>query len=597
MMNQKNKKNRALAFFVLANVFLFSSLHSNLVAADEWTTWPPRQFLIKSLVHSVNEILNTYHPETGRFGTDPWTCQDQNVIFPLAAAWSIKDRANPYYHDKKLLEVIAKGGEALVDDQDAEGKWIFRKKDNSTWGMIFMPWTYSRWVRAYVLVKDALPRTSRAKWEKGLLLGFSGIRRDEISRVHNIPCHHAMALYIAGLAFKNDEWKRAAWDLQQKVMAAQSPDGYWSENFGPVVSYNMVYLDALGTYYAFSKDPAVPEVLRRSVKFHSAILWSDGTSAAAIDERVIYHKSINIGNVGFTYSPEGRRFVLSQLWKESQGGKKLVSGDYAASLLLYGGQGEVAAPFTMENQTVSAIGQNDAVLVRFAPWEWAFSAYTTKPIQNRWIQDRQNHIDVFHAELGLFAGGGNTKLQPYWSTFTVGDPAFLRHREGEEEPNFLPAIDLKWTADKATIKRSGNPTEMTFAYGDLECSVTLEVMPSGQLAVLTYQAPAGYKVEAHLPFLKIADTIRTAKGAEFTLGEGELVLDGPNIGPHFEFGRLRIVIPETATLRWPAKQHNPYTKDGRSDLSDAKLVLCLPFEKTTRQTVMISVHQQKGSEK
>ena len=124
--------------------------------------------------------LKTYHPETGRFGTEPWVCGDQNVILPLAAAWSIKDPANPYYHDKKLLAVIGKGGEALVDDQDKDGKWIFKKKDLSTWGMIYMPWTYSRWIRAYVLVKDALPKAQREKWEKGLLLGFNGIRQDEI---------------------------------------------------------------------------------------------------------------------------------------------------------------------------------------------------------------------------------------------------------------------------------------------------------------------------------------------------------------------------------------------------------------------------------
>ncbi len=590
-MNQSSKRSgkvRILASFLF---FIFSSLSVWAGVEGKWTKWPPRDFLIKSLVQSVSEILKTYHPETGQFGTDPWICQDQNVIFPLAAAWSIKHPSNPYYHDKKLLAVIAKGGEALVDAQDEEGKWIFRKKDNSTWGMILMPWTYSRWIRAYVLVKDALPPASRAKWEKGLLLGFAGIRKNELARVHNIPCHHAMALYIAGVAFKNEEWKKAAREFQQKVMAEQFPEGYWSENSGPVVSYNMVYLDALGTYYAFSKDPAVPEVLRRSVNFHRAILWSDGTSAAAVDERVIYHRTINIGNVGFTYSSEGRGFILSQLWKETKGGQKLVGGDYAASLLLYGGEGEVAPLPESQAESISVLGKNEAVLVRHSPWEWCFSAYTTKPIQNRWIQDRQNHVDIFHAQTGVFAGGGNTKLQPYWSTFTVGDPAFLRHREGEEEPNFLPPIDLRWTADKAEIVKSGNPTEMVLTYGEIQCTVAIEVLSGGRTLVLTYKAPEGKKVEAHLPFLKIADTIKTAQGVEFKLGEGELVLDALNIGRSFDFGRLHVVIPAGASLRWPAKQHNPYTKDGHSELNDAKLVLCLPFEKTTQNMVMISVYQ------
>ncbi len=592
-MYRSHHQHRVLGSLVLA-LFILSvgGFAAQAAAADPFKAWPPRAFLIKSLVKSVDETLKAYHPETGRFGTEPWVCGDQNVILTLAAAWSIKDPANPYYHDKKLLAVIGKGGEALVDDQDKDGKWIFKKKDLSTWGMIYMPWTYSRWIRTYLLVKDALPKAQREKWEKGLLLGFAGIRRDEINRVHNIPCHHGMALYIAGVAFKNEEWKKAAWDFQHKVMAEQAPEGYWSENFGPVVSYNMVYSESLGVYYYFSKDPAVPEALNRAVKFHAGVLWSDGTSASSIDERVIYHKSINTGNVGFSYSPEGRGFILSQLAKSAAAGSREgVGGDYAAQMLLYGGQGGIVPLPSEQAKGVSVLGDKAAVIVREKPWEWAFSSYTTKPPQNRWIQDRHNYVDIYNAELGLVAGGGNTKLQPYWSTFTVGDPGFLRHLAGQEEPNFIPEIPLKWVADTAAITQSGNPTKMTLKYGDIDCAVTVEAMEGGRVAIVTYEAPEGKTVEAHLPLLMLADSIKTAKGVEFALGESELVLDAKNIGDHFDFGRLRVVIPEGASVRWPAKQHNPYTKDGHSELRDAKLVVVLPFEKTNVQKVMLSVYE------
>jgi len=593
-----HKKHRFSGFLLFA-AFVLSVVSATAApgAADPFKTWPPRAFLIKSLVKSVDEALKTYHPETGRFGTDPWVCGDQNVILPLAAAWSIKDPANPYFHSQKLLAVIGKGGEALVDDQDKDGMWLFRKKDNSTWGMIYMPWTYSRWIRTYMVVRDALPKAQRAKWEKGLILGFNGISKTAFPYVHNISSHHAMALYIAGIAFKNEAWKKQAWDFEHKVMAAQAPEGYWSENFGPVVGYNMVYVEALGAYYAFSKDPAVLDTLNRSVKFHSGILWSDGSSAACIDERVIYEKDINTGNVGFTYSPEGRGFMLSQLAKAvaeaAASGRPARGdrGDFAASLLLYGGQGPVVPLASAQDKGVSVLGQNDAVIVRDKPWEWAFSGYATKPIQNRWIQDRQNHVDIFNANLGMVAGGGNTKLQPYWSTFTVGDPGFLRHRAGDEEPNFIPKIDFAWAADKATITQSGNPTKMTLKYGDIECAVTVEIMEGERVAVVTYEAPQGKTVEAHLPLMMLADSIKTEKGDTFALGEDELVLDSKNIGKSFDFGRLRVVIPEGASIRWPAMQHNPYTKDGHSELRDAKLVVVLPFVKTNVQRVMLSVYQ------
>jgi len=111
------------------------------------------------------------------------------------------------------------------------------------------------------------------------------------------------------------------------------------------------------------------------------------------------------------------------------------------------------------------------------------------------------------------AGGGNTKLQPYWSTFTVGDPGFLRHRAGDENPNFIPPIPLKWTADKATISQSGDPTRMTLKYGDIECAVTVESVEGGRAAVVTYEAPQGKSVEAHLPLLMIADSIKTERAS------------------------------------------------------------------------------------
>ena len=115
---------------------------------------------------------------------------------------------------------------------------------------------------------------------------------------------------------------------------------------------------------------------------------------------MIYHQSINTGNVGFSYSPEGRGFILSQLAKSLAGGREDVGGDYAAHMLLYGGQGEIVPLPTEQAKGVSVLGNNDAVIVREKPWEWAFSAYTTKPPQNRWIQDRHNYVDIFNAEPG-----------------------------------------------------------------------------------------------------------------------------------------------------------------------------------------------------
>lgn len=540
----------------------------------QWGAWPPREYLVTSLVEAIEPILKSQDTATGRFGTQPWICTDQNVLLALACAWAVEDADNPWYHDERLLQAIARGGEALVDDQDAQGMWIFRKKDNSTWGQIHMPWTYSRWIRAYELVRDALPPESRAKWDAGLRLGFAGIRKYMDGGVHNIPCHHAMALYIAGKVFSEPEWQEAAAGMMARVVARQDPAGYWSENFGPVVGYNHVYIEALGVYYSYSRDPLALEALRRGATFHAGVLWPDGSSVACIDERQIYHRGRDYGNVGFTWTPEGRGFLLRQ-WTAyaAEGGK--ASADMVAQMLLYGGEGGGVVPAAAGDQGQTILGSNGALIRRDRPWSWAFSAYTCPVPQNRWIQDRHNYGDVFHDDLGLVIGGGNTKLQPYWSTFTVGDPELLRHQPGDENPNFAPDVPLAWVADQATLDLGNG--ELDLAYGQVQASVS--AIREGQDLLLTYRAPADQAVEAHVPLLWRSGELTLADGRSVRLSEEPVALTAAEIGDHFVYAGLRVSVPPGARLLWPCRQHDPYTKDGRSALSNAKLVLCLPFSK------------------
>lgn len=556
--------------------------------------WPPREFLLKSLTGSIEATLKTQDPATGRFGTKPWICSDQNVLLPLAAAWAIEDPANPWYHDERLLAAIAKGGEALVDDQDPKGMWTFRKKDNSTWGQIHMPWTYSRWIRAYVLVKDALPAASREKWEKGLLLGFTGIRRYANGRVHNIPTHHAMGLYIAGTAFANEDWKQAATKFMHRAVAEQDPGGFWSENFGPVVGYNEVYVDALGAYYHFSKDPEVLAALQRSARFHSSVLWPDGSSVACIDERQVYHAGVEIGNVGFTWTPEGRGFLQRQMSLYMKN-RTSVNADYAASILLYGGTGEAIMPAAAADQAMAAVGENDALVSRHKPWQWALSAYACPVPRNRWIQDRHNLVDIYHDDVGLIVGGGNTKLQPYWSTFTVGDCSLLRH-DGSENPEFLPDIPLRWVPDSGEIVETAGTKTLALQYGDHACRVTLQPQPDENLK-LTYEAPADQGVEAHVPFLRRGQQLHCASGLRLRLNEEDVLLTSEQVGDWFVYGGMLVNMPPGASLRWPVRQHNPYTKDGHSSLDAAKLVLCLPFDKgRDRHEVTLALQPQEKFE-
>src|SRR3954464_3391098 len=107
--------------------------------AGNSSTWNFKQEMRSALVDFVPGLLKTQDKKTGRFGTGIWIGGDQLPIYPLAVAWALNDPSNRYYHDPKLLDAIVRGGDVLVEAQDKSGRWMFRKKDNSTWGLHFDP--------------------------------------------------------------------------------------------------------------------------------------------------------------------------------------------------------------------------------------------------------------------------------------------------------------------------------------------------------------------------------------------------------------------------------------------------------------------------
>jgi len=100
--------------------------------------------LLGELVEKVPGILQSFDAESGRFGSGIWICGDQNAMYPLAVAYATPGEGNRHYKDAELLNAIVKSGDPLIKNMDAEGRWLFEKKDGSTWGMIFMPWAFSR---------------------------------------------------------------------------------------------------------------------------------------------------------------------------------------------------------------------------------------------------------------------------------------------------------------------------------------------------------------------------------------------------------------------------------------------------------------------
>jgi len=534
--------------------------------------------LVKQLADHVPGILKTYDAKTGRFGTGIFICRDQNLMYPLAAAYATAGQGNPFHKDAKLLDVIMKAGDALIEDADENGQWVFRKKDGSTWGNIFMPWTYSRWIRSFGLIRDDMPPERRKKWADALTLGYTGISKRCLGHVHNIPTHHAMGLYAAGKVFERPEWCKQAAEFMMRVVKHQAEGGYWSEGGGPVVLYNFVYVDALGTYYAMSGDERVRPALEKTAAFHRHFTYPGGENVETIDQRNPYHHGVRPGNVGFTFSPVGRAYLETQ-WKHCDGN---LAADLIASLLLYGEEGPIAELPSGETDTfvLKANQQDRAATRRQGPWFVCLSAFTGPIVKSRWIQDRQNFVSIYHDKSGLILGGGNTKLQPAWSNFTVGDMTLLKHTPGETHPDFLPKGELFHVPSAAKLVLEPEPG-LDLTYGKETCRVRIRIKDDRTTAyVIETTAVSGLPVVAHLTLIPhLNKPLATAAGRKVTIGAEPVTLNAEQVGGRIDYAGYRLLVPASASLHWPTLPHNPYRRDGRASPSEGRIEIRVPFDK------------------
>jgi hypothetical protein len=530
---------------------------------------------LADLVAAVPGILASQNATNGQFGKGLWIVTDQNVLLPLAVAWAHASPQNPFYHRDDVLQAIIRGGDALIPAQDANGRWLFLKKDGSKWGQIYMPWTYSRWIRAYQIVREAMPAAARERWDQALTLGYTGIAKEVAGTktLANIPVHHAMGLLFASQVFKRPEWEKIARDFMHRAVGEQHVDGYWSEHVGPVINYGFVYVDAIGIYAAASGDRDMIEPLRRAALFHGHFTYPDGTDVETIDERNPYSANVTRGIVGFALTPEGRTHFARQLTRS----KSPLPADNAAALLRWGEEGEGAAGNDTDHDFDFRLSQGTAAVRRRGPWFIVVSAFTAPLASRRWIEDRQNFVSVYHDRAGLVLGGGNTKLQPKWSNFTAGDIATFVHRAGDESPNFQPPPGVAHIPSSARLLE-GDDLGIELTYGDRRARVTLHVVDD---RALDYIVTGDTTLTAHVTLLpKLTSPLRSAsaEAAPADLKTKVIAWDETTAGPWIAHGKARLTLPAHTRVDWPVLPHNPYVKDGHAAPAEGRVVLSTPLD-------------------
>jgi len=246
-----------------------------------------------------------------------------------------------------------------------------------------------------------------------------------------------------------------------------------------------------------------------------------------------------------------------------------------------------------------------AATVQRGPWFVCLSAYTAPLAASRWHQDRQNLVSIWHEKTGLILGGGNTKLQPGWSTITVGDESLLQHRAGDTKPDFRPKGSLFHIPRQATLTLAPQPG-LTLDVGPERCTVGIEFQDARHLVYMVErQGDTELPAAAHLTLLpRVGWTLTSGAGQTATLGVKPSAWSAAQLRGSVGLAPLtpssksaqaatasgfRLVLPSSASLRWPVLPHNPYRADGHATLGEGRIEIRLPLAPTRAERVVLEI--------
>jgi hypothetical protein len=178
----------------------------------------------------------------------------------------------------------------------------------------------------------------------------------------------------------------------------------------------------------------------------------------------------------------------------------------------------------------------------------------------------------------LILGGGNTKLQPAWSNFTVGETTLLRHSAGDTDPAFLPEGELYHVPQTALIVREPDPG-LDLRYGPEDCRIRIRFLNDRTIEyTVESTAQSALPTAAHLTLMPDIDQkIVTSTGKSIPVGDTPVELSPADMGCEISYSGYKIHVPPSAGLHWPRVPHNPYKKDGHAAIGEARIEIHVPF--------------------
>ncbi|MGQ9630496.1 MAG: hypothetical protein ACUVXI_09310 [bacterium] len=515
-----------------------------------------KELYLRAFDSAVPAILASQR-EDGSFWGDEGTYSvySQNAGFVLALLYSTP--GSRYCGDEELLRAAVRSGNFNLRSINDDGTFPI-VTPGGEWGHSSDEWRVYFWMELFHLIQGKLDDSKRALWRDGILRGVEACYRTAERGFNSIdykmgvgfssPNHMAwffLCLYRAGSLFDRNRYVELAEEGFRKVIEGQTVDGLWYESGGPTPMYNLVTALALANYYTFSRNPRCLAPLKRALDFHIRYLYPDLSIIETSEGRQRYHPRVGYFPLQFSHWPEGRgllRRAAERIVEEGVDYLRFQTLSFVASTLPgleEGEEEELRFPeiFLVESERIG--------VRRRGSWVVSFSGFPGQDWPGRWRLDHQNCLSVFHRDVGLVIGGGNSKDMPEFSSFSVQEGGKLIYKPTYSSLSFSPEGD-----------------SIHLRYGDTLCGITSS-FPDGDRIRLTFALMKGEpdRVEAGFTIYLPPGGEIAVRGAEALLRDGSSRLSLPGEGK-IQGDEFTISSSPGATIIYPLLPFNPYDRKG-----------------------------------
>ncbi|HRU07151.1 MAG TPA: hypothetical protein P5137_15400, partial [Candidatus Brocadiia bacterium] len=393
------------------------------------------QWLIEALSAGVRGLIVDGFDRERRADTSH---HGRGAAYAAAYAVFTPFPGNPVHGREDLWDAVLQMFDIVCEDQRPDGWWNwYVPATQKTHGLNHV-WSMFSWLR---LVQDFGERFGAERRERvERMLRAAMTCRVEGARAYldtgrhpaskNIFAHATLALWLAGSVFDEPGWTTLAAAALDKCFATQFSDGYWPDaniHRGPTSLYNTVTLSAASAYARLSGSASALQAVRRAAEYHLWMSYPDGTAVETPDERNRYSAQVR-GALAWSLAPfEPTRAVAAFFAErcasqpppgpgERHGALRVDSWSSMPVDIWKAIPDEEVEP-QRQPQGRHVFPTIPAAALNKDPWFVCLSGATTTVPSSHFHHDLQCHLSAWRAGAGLVIGGGNSLLDPRFSSF------------------------------------------------------------------------------------------------------------------------------------------------------------------------------------